>query len=377
MLPQDTNSINEQVLESLVINGVPESRTLEYKKEIHLKKDGDKKEFLADVSSFANVSGGDLIVGIECDSATKLPIRLQGVNESDIDGYMLQMESLIRNGISPRLNVTTHPVPLQNGNTALLIRIPNSWNKPHRVELGREKFYTRGSNGKYSMDREELRRSFLSANSLEKDIQYYLENRILTIQANETYVPLSETTIAVYHLIPTSAFLENRKLEITSANDYRLKLKPLNTSGWNNQYTIEGIMAFSGAGHGNYMHLSRTGIMEATSYLPFYEKNNDGEVMLAPDYLEEDLNKFLLEGLTLLKEFAVEAPVYAFATLIGIKNKELYVSRRRGAIRHKTHHKDVLQLPPILVNSYDDETDKLITPCIDILWNAYGFAGKR
>jgi len=51
-------------LEQLQSNAVLESKTIEYKKLLPTNSDADRKEFLADISSFANASGGDVIFGI-------------------------------------------------------------------------------------------------------------------------------------------------------------------------------------------------------------------------------------------------------------------------------------------------------------------------
>jgi hypothetical protein len=51
-------------LQRLLSNRVPESRSLEYKQSLPGGNDADRKEFLADVSSFGNATGGDLIYGI-------------------------------------------------------------------------------------------------------------------------------------------------------------------------------------------------------------------------------------------------------------------------------------------------------------------------
>jgi predicted HTH transcriptional regulator len=52
-------------LEQLVADRVPEGRELEYKRELPGNADEDKREFLYDVTSLANASGGFLIYGIE------------------------------------------------------------------------------------------------------------------------------------------------------------------------------------------------------------------------------------------------------------------------------------------------------------------------
>ncbi len=60
-------AIEESDLQALVDNNVPEGKTLEYKESLHSDHPTEKKEFLADVSSFANAAGGDLIHGIRLD----------------------------------------------------------------------------------------------------------------------------------------------------------------------------------------------------------------------------------------------------------------------------------------------------------------------
>ncbi|MCK5240903.1 ATP-binding protein [bacterium] len=48
----------------MISNQIQESRTIEYKESLPGNSDQDKREFLADISSFANAAGGDLLYGI-------------------------------------------------------------------------------------------------------------------------------------------------------------------------------------------------------------------------------------------------------------------------------------------------------------------------
>jgi predicted HTH transcriptional regulator len=57
--------IDETILQTLVSNKVAEGKKIEYKQALPGNSDSEKKEFLADVSSFANAIGGDLIFGVE------------------------------------------------------------------------------------------------------------------------------------------------------------------------------------------------------------------------------------------------------------------------------------------------------------------------
>ncbi|AZV60316.1 hypothetical protein [Peribacillus frigoritolerans] len=52
----------EDVL-ALKTNGVEEGKSIDFKFEIHLDNSSQGKEFAADITSFANTTGGDLIIG--------------------------------------------------------------------------------------------------------------------------------------------------------------------------------------------------------------------------------------------------------------------------------------------------------------------------
>jgi predicted HTH transcriptional regulator len=56
--------IEESDLQMLVDNTVREGREVEYKQVLTIQEDDQKQEFLNDVSSFANTTGGYLIYGI-------------------------------------------------------------------------------------------------------------------------------------------------------------------------------------------------------------------------------------------------------------------------------------------------------------------------
>lgn len=97
-------SIKDIIVEKFKIlkdNGVPEGKIIEYKQDLKLFQDNDKKEFLYDVSSFANATGGDLIFGISENRETGLPETLAGISISNFDEEIRKIESLMRDGIVP------------------------------------------------------------------------------------------------------------------------------------------------------------------------------------------------------------------------------------------------------------------------------------
>ena len=103
MINKPLEHITLNDFQSLIDNKIEEGKTIEYKEALNINSDGDKKEFLFDVSSFANASGGDLIFGISEKQTTGLPENIVGIDCENIDTIILQMEGLIRDGLSPRI----------------------------------------------------------------------------------------------------------------------------------------------------------------------------------------------------------------------------------------------------------------------------------
>ena len=58
------DQIDEGQLQRLLDAQAAETRDIEYKRETYGRTDRDIAEYLADISSFANTAGGDLIIGM-------------------------------------------------------------------------------------------------------------------------------------------------------------------------------------------------------------------------------------------------------------------------------------------------------------------------
>ncbi len=85
MITKNVNEITENDLQELIDNSVSENKTLEYKQSLPGNLDADKKEFLSDISSFSNASGGDLIFGITEDREKGIPKKLEGLIVKNAD----------------------------------------------------------------------------------------------------------------------------------------------------------------------------------------------------------------------------------------------------------------------------------------------------
>ena len=110
MIPKPLDQITEQDLHNLVATATVERKTLDYKQQLPETNDAGKRELLADVSSFANTAGGDLVFGMT--EKEGVPIEILGVQIGDTDQEILRFDSIIRTGLSPRIRHSTRAIAL-------------------------------------------------------------------------------------------------------------------------------------------------------------------------------------------------------------------------------------------------------------------------
>ena len=95
-------------IQSLIENKVPESKTLDYKRELKFDEKS-KAEFIYDISSFYNTEGGCIIIGLEEEKDeqnknTGLPkIPDTEVIISNYDELLLRIQETIRQSTNPSI----------------------------------------------------------------------------------------------------------------------------------------------------------------------------------------------------------------------------------------------------------------------------------
>ncbi|MEK6759722.1 MAG: RNA-binding domain-containing protein [Deltaproteobacteria bacterium] len=162
MIAKPFDDIEQTDIKDLVKNKVSEGRAIEYKQVLPGHSDSEKREFLADVSAFANAGGGDLLYGVSANDG--VPQEAVGLDDN-MDSEMLRLENMVRDSLEPRIpDIRMKPIQGFKKGPVLLVRIPMSRDAPHAIKSkGRFSFYVRNSAGKHQMSMSELRAVFLDS----------------------------------------------------------------------------------------------------------------------------------------------------------------------------------------------------------------------
>src|SRR5439155_26674703 len=137
-----------------------------------------------------------------------------GVKTTNHDQDILRITNLIRNTTDPRLtNIQARGFAGFPEGPVIFLRIPNSWNKPHMVTTN-GRFYARTASGKYPMDTDELRDSFLQTHEITTRIRAFRDRRVAEVTAGNTPVPIAAGPAVILHLVPLQAMRPSNEVDI-------------------------------------------------------------------------------------------------------------------------------------------------------------------
>jgi len=375
MIPKRLNDIDEQDLAALISNGVREGRTIDYKRSLPGNSDADKKEFLADASSFANTATGDLVFGMEEDQG--LPTQISGVAAADLDLEIRRLESILAAGLSPRIRYAVKVVATTGGQRAVVLRIERSWSGPHRVVFqGHDKFYGRNSAGKYPLDVNELRAAFTLSSTVVERIRAFRTDRIIDLSNDVTPIPFVHGPKIVLHCIPVQSFANQSQYDVVPFYEDPIRLQPMGTSTWDVRLNLDGVFAFGThvPAH-TYTQLFRTGVIEVVNGKILAHEYEGRRVIPSIAY-EQYLFRYLPRCFKHLSELGCTAPVAVALSLLDTQGLEMGVDSF-GFEQGYPIMSDTIILPESLVEDLSMPPGKILKPLFDLVWNACGLPSSK
>lgn len=374
----DFDSIVEQDLQELVEAQVTEGLRLEFKLTEYGKSDLDKREMLKDISALANSHGGHLLLGIE--ETEGIAKNLAGL-DIDADAEMQRMVQITRNGLEPPIpGIRIRAIPLATGRKVLLVRVPRSWNPPHRVTAqGINHFYMRHSAGVHEPSIEELRALFNQSASALEQARRFRDERIRLVTEGRGQRPLEGGGQLFFHIVPLSAFSGMVHLDLEQVNAQFIAFLPLGTHlGFSPRFNFYGFINESGGDKNyGYTQIFRNGALEATKARIIYE--NAGYLSIDGFNLEGKIFEHLSSYIMGLRDVGVPPPLIIMFTLVDVRDSHYLV---KSGIRFEERPplpERVLALPECILEDYGDEIDhhRAVRPAFDALWNAIGYAKSQ
>ena len=371
------NEWNEERLQSLVRDKVPEDRFIDYKRDLPGDKEDEKREFLNDVTAFANTFGGTIIFGIEEEGGNATPNDLCGCTMPNPDESILRLENLVQSCVDPHLSSLRFvPIKLESGKSVLVLVIPQSPAAPHMVKKGSPKFYMRGSAGKQPMDVHDIRAAFLASETVIERIRNFRLDRIAKLASGGQPIPLHDNTAFIAHILPLASFTRRINLDLkriqAEANEY---LKPLmSRSGQGPEHCLEGLAQVA---HDrdrkalSYTLLFRDGCIEAVDAYSMIEFQ--GKRFVREDHYGPELIQLLPRIFRLYEVFEIPFPCYLALSLVNVRG--LCVSADRVLLLGsglKLIDRDHLILPEKELLDRPKSIDALVRPVFDLVWNACG-----
>jgi hypothetical protein len=379
-LPSTLTETSQAHLEALVTAGESEGQHLDFKSQLPAAwNDKAKHDMLSDASAFANASGGCLLFGMEQDKkghAAKLVV--QSFNP-DMDA--MQMESILRDGIEPRMpGVQVHPVPVTVDGTSgyvVLVKVPQSWVGPHRVKPTRA-FYLRDGRQSRPVDVPELRGLFLQTESQAQRVRDFRTERLSRILSGETPYRLTPGAVLALHLIAPNAAMGLVGIDPTQYLGLRRSI-PVLTARDGAVMSLVNLDGAAGSrnpvdkGSNGYTLLFRNGFIEGTWLLGDKE---DGGAVLAGGVFEDYVAQFITAVRAELAHWRLPTgQAMAMLSILGADRVTVAVKREYAAAETGTFDRKVLVIPDVDLSGENGLRAEL-KPLFDLVWQSAGFQGS-
>jgi hypothetical protein len=373
--------IDEAVIRQLVDDEVRESRTLDFKAQLDLTRDG-KQALAEDVCAFANTVGGDLVFGMTAPGG--VATELQPVVVDDLDEQLLRLTSFLRDAVEPRVTTAllSHAIPLAAGGHIVVLRVSSSPNAPHRV-IRSGQFYLRNSVGKEPMDIHAIRTAFAFSDALAERAIAFRDQRLTQRRERRGPVPVPQGPLLAVHVVPVLSLTRRDSHaveELKAAAEHLGRAQPAGYDLGRPTVIYEGVVCTSALDehrqHFAYAQLFRDGCIELVATLTTGIAGEPGRPTIYPAQHELVLvQRGIPTIVQTLATLGTPMPAYLFVSLLGVHNLRVAITRpatRLAGFPSLPAHLAEIISTPVYVEDFGINAVELAGPALDALWNAVG-----
>ncbi|MCR5868484.1 helix-turn-helix domain-containing protein [Aquincola sp. J276] len=368
-LPRDLSTTSADDIQALVAARTAEGTYLEFKRDLPRPDAGGRHEFLADVSAFANSSGGDLVYGIDEDGEGRATAVVAQPGNPDEEARRLQ--DVLLNGIESRVPGLQVQAVTVAGGFVVVVRAPQSWAGPHRVKSNQH-FFTRENGRKRQLDVPEVRGLFLRSENQAQRVRDFRTERIGKLMSGEGPHRLIPGALLIGHFVPTQAALGTVQVDPIPYMQQRA-LPVLSTTVPFSRVNADGALAVRNPrpeGTHGYSQMFRNGYFETVKVYPYGDAARVGLGSLA--YEEQ-----FIAVLRLLRaeyvHLGIGTEMTCMVSLLDADRVELGFDRHRYMLDDHQGFFDrkTLVLPDVLLPA-DLSPEQALKPVFDLVWQSAG-----
>jgi len=380
------DEIEEQQLSSLLSLRIKESPNLEYKLELNMTSDKEKRELCKDLSALANSQGGYILFGIK--ETNGYPTSIEGIRYDDSIGTRLRQ--VIASGISHRMqNIGEKSVSLKNGNKVLILKIePDGY--LHQVKYGDNRYYKREGTITLTMESADVETFFRKvgqASGLDESARF-VEKYYLSLKSKNYFRGVDGKAICTIAIIPD---VPSYKLDLSYLpKNFITLFQPIDCSTWNWEITGHSIFTYGKLAEEKVPHavteVTAFGEVKAFNsillddrYFPTKLPKGASGYIPSIAYEKEIINSTHMY-LSSLKTLGVNPPYYIYAAILNANGYIMY--RDPGEIhRSRIYQGEDIRPEVVRISSETafgswQSLAKEIRPLFDFIWREFGFEGS-
>ena len=375
-LPKIEN-LSEKEIDEIII-GKEEGKFLEFKSELKIETTEEKREFLADVSSFSNANGGDLILGVNENNG--IATSINGISIENTDKFKQRIENLTRDCISPNIPpIKFQIIKLNSGKYLVAISITESFNKPHSITLNKSlRVYSRNSSGKYPLDIFDIKDIILGSADVLKKINDFRNSRVFSIVNQDLPIKFENGESAKYiiHIIPQQAFIQKLNADLNGIRTWTSLIMPLNADYCQQRLNFEGIYSYTSGSNFSvvtkYFQFFRNGIIESVNG-NFTSKQYNIEKGVWGNLISEGAISLVKQAITIYQKLDISPPIYILISLMDIKDHCFILDPSRFPwAGNRYFEQNELICPEVVINDFNVDLKNEFKFIFDMIWNAVG-----
>src|SRR5262249_6102507 len=208
-----------------------------------------------------------------------------------------------------------------------------------------------------------------------EQIKAFRRARVAKVTSRETPVPLVSAGNLILHLVPVASFRSRQRFDVANMPNLPTLFPPLGRMGHTFRLNLDGHLSYSRGRteriSPSYTQFFRNGFLESVISNVVMDDKERGKLLLAGYYEKILLQDFqrLLNG---LRQVGVQPPLWGFLSITGVNGARIPSESDFGD-EYREIDRDALLLPEFVIDDFGTDSNTLLRPVFDLVWNASGF----